>query len=71
MPQHENKPCPRCNQTFECKVGNIAECQCSSVTLSYEERVFIEGKYTDCLCAECLQTLQFQYKLHRNHIFRF
>ncbi|MBV9989109.1 MAG: cysteine-rich CWC family protein [Chitinophagaceae bacterium] len=71
MPHHENKKCPRCNRVFECKVGNIAECQCSSLQLTYEERVFIEGQYLDCLCAKCLETLQFQYRLHRHNIFRF
>ncbi len=71
MPQHETKKCARCTHDFECKVGNIAECQCNRVTLTYEERVFIEEKYTDCLCGEYLQTLQFQYRLYRNHIFRF
>lgn len=62
MPQHETKKCPRCTREFECKVGNISECQCSQVILSYEERAFIEQKYIDCLCGQCLQTLQFQYK---------
>jgi hypothetical protein len=47
MPQHENKSCPRCNKTFECKVGNVLECQCSQIQLSYEEKVFIEDKYAD------------------------
>jgi hypothetical protein len=70
MPQHENKKCPRCNRFFECKVGNIAECQCSKVNLSYEERVFIENKYLDCLCGQCLQALQFENKLHKHHINR-
>jgi hypothetical protein len=70
MPQHENKKCPRCNRSFECKVGNIAECQCSKVNLSYEERVFIENKYLDCLCGQCLQALRFESKLHKNNIVR-
>ena len=71
MATHETKPCPRCKRNFECKVGNIAECQCCQIQLSYEERVFIESKYTDCLCLQCLKTLQFQYTLYRNNIFKF
>ncbi len=71
MPLHETKQCARCSRNFECKVGNIAECQCTQVQLTYEERLFIEEKYTDCLCGQCLQTLQFQYKLYRNRIFKF
>ena len=54
MPQHENKPCPRCGQLFECKVGDVSNCHCSSITLTVEERAFIEEKYTDCLCQTCL-----------------
>jgi hypothetical protein len=52
-------------------VGSISACQCNQVSLTLEERAFIEEKYTDCLCAACLQVLQFQYRLYRNHIFRF
>lgn len=68
MPQHETKRCARCRRSFECKVGNIAECQCSTVTLTHEERVYIESTYQDCLCVACLQALQFEYKLHKHHI---
>lgn len=71
MPQHEIKACPRCNRAFECKQGNIAECQCTQVALSFEERIFIEGKYVDCLCAACLSVLKFQCQVERHHIFRF
>jgi hypothetical protein len=71
MPNHETKKCPRCSRSFECKVGSIAECQCSRLQLTYEERTFIEEKFVDCLCAQCLETLQFQAKLHRNNIFKF
>ena len=69
--KHEIKHCPRCSKTFECKVGNIPACQCRAPKLSYEERVYIESKYTDCLCKNCLEALQFEYKLVRNHVFRF
>jgi hypothetical protein len=68
MPQHETKKCPRCSKLFECKVGNIAACQCSKVLLTHQERVFIESKHLDCLCGACLQALQFEYKLRRNNI---
>jgi hypothetical protein len=71
MPQHETKKCPRCTRAFECKVGNIAECQCSKIALTHEERVFIESKYMDCLCWQCLQALRFEHKLHKSHMLRF
>ncbi|NCI45416.1 cysteine-rich CWC family protein [Sediminibacterium soli] len=70
MPTHETKKCPRCARPFECKVGNIAECQCSQVTLSYEQKAYIELQYTDCLCAQCLQALQFEQQLAKHHLKR-
>lgn len=70
MPRHETKKCPRCSKPFECKVGNIAACQCSSVMLAHDERVYIENKYLDCLCYACLQALRFEHKLRKHHIDR-
>ena len=60
MPQHENKKCPRCNNTFECKVGNVLECQCDQILLSYDEKTYIENMYMDCLCIDCLHLLRYQ-----------
>ena len=61
MPLHEPKVCPRCNKQFECRVGDIANCQCSSITLTIEERAFIEDRYQDCLCGNCLKELKNKY----------
>jgi hypothetical protein len=58
MPGHEIKNCPRCNKIFECKAGDITNCQCSNIKLSVEERAFIEDRYSDCLCADCLLQLK-------------
>jgi hypothetical protein len=63
MPLHEAKTCPRCSLAFECKAGDISNCQCSSVQLSVEERAFIEERYRDCLCASCLLQLKNTYSL--------
>ena len=71
MGHHENKKCPRCNTAFECKVGNVLECQCSEIKLSYEERVYVESLYTDCLCIHCLRIIQQQYVLMRKKTFGF
>ncbi|MCW3464217.1 cysteine-rich CWC family protein [Chitinophaga nivalis] len=72
MCEHERKHCPRCNSGFECKVGSILICQCSAVTLSTEERNYIQEQYTDCLCANCLKEMKaawhkelFKRKLYR------
>jgi len=73
---HEQKNCPRCNKAFECKVGNITECQCYGVALSAEERAYIDSKCTDCVCRDCLLQMKnelvhfkrqfiFQAKSHR------
>ncbi len=62
MCQHEEKYCPRCKLVFECKLGNITQCQCSAIQLSVEERAYIEAKYEDCLCINCLNDLQKKYE---------
>ncbi len=63
MCQHENKICPKCNISFECKVGNISQCQCTTVDLSVEERNYIQSNYSDCLCANCLLSMK---NMHHN-----
>lgn len=65
MPHHEQKKCSRCNALFECKIGNIADCQCNEIQLSYEERAFIENKFVDCLCIDCLHVLRYEYQMHK------
>jgi len=58
MCRHEEKYCPRCNKAFECKPGNIAQCQCFGIFFSVEEKQAIEEKYTDCLCRSCLEEMK-------------
>ncbi|RYY62961.1 MAG: alpha-ketoglutarate-dependent dioxygenase AlkB [Chitinophagaceae bacterium] len=57
MASHEMKRCPRCQLPFECKAGNILECQCYNVRLGDEARKQIGENYQDCLCAACLVEL--------------
>jgi len=61
MPQHEIKTCPRCNNGFECKAGDVSHCQCNCIELNIEERCFIEDRYADCLCVSCLLQLKDRY----------
>lgn len=61
MAKHEEKYCPRCNRLFECKVGSISLCQCTTVSLSQEERDYIFQQYKDCLCADCISALKTEY----------
>jgi hypothetical protein len=57
MPKHEEKICERCAAPFECKVGSINECQCSDLVLSGPMRDFLDNSFFDCLCIDCLKTM--------------
>jgi hypothetical protein len=71
MCQHETKNCSRCKTEFECKPGNITQCQCYSIVLSTEQRAYIEQRYNDCLCKNCLQYLSDELNLFKEkYIFR-
>lgn len=71
MSKHEDKHCPRCNSTFECKAGTIMQCQCSAIQLSVEESLYVESKFEDCLCVNCLRALQQEYVIFKEkHIYR-
>jgi len=69
MCKHEEKYCPRCREAFECKVGDITQCQCYGVRLTQEERSFIDARYQDCLCRKCLGELQQRYILFKEKYF--
>jgi len=57
MAHHETVTCPRCKTAFECRVGAILQCQCQQVTLTEEERAYINATYKECLCANCLMII--------------
>jgi hypothetical protein len=60
--KYEIKSCPRCGTKFECKPGNITQCQCYSVSLTKDESVFIKEIYDECLCAKCLFKMKNLFK---------
>jgi hypothetical protein len=62
MSKHEQVYCPRCQAGFECKVGSILLCQCTTVTLNDAERHYIRKHYDDCLCAGCIKALKQEYQ---------
>jgi len=65
------KGCPRCNKTFECNPGHIAQCQCHGIVLSAEQNAWMEQKYTGCLCSNCLKQLALELDLFKEkYIFR-
>ena len=71
MCQHETKNCPRCKAVFECKPGNISQCQCYTIQLTVEQRAYIEQRYNDCLCKSCLEYLSIELNYFKEkYIFR-
>ncbi|ATL49112.1 hypothetical protein COR50_19120 [Chitinophaga caeni] len=58
MACHETKYCERCHATFECKLGNILQCQCNGIRLSDEEKEYLAAHYKDCLCRDCLEAIK-------------
>ena len=71
MCSHEKKPCPRCGKNFECKAGNISQCQCFGFTLTDELKAYLEQRYSDCLCKNCLEYLQLELNLFKEkYLFR-
>jgi hypothetical protein len=69
MPLHETKNCPRCHQPFQCKAGDISHCGCAGIVLTTEEQAFIESRYQDCLCLNCLKELKNKYILFKEKYF--
>jgi len=69
MGRHEMKDCPGCKQAFECKPGNITQCQCYGIELTAGLKAYIEQQYSDCLCRDCLQYLQQELNLSKENFF--
>ena len=63
MSGHESKQCPRCEASFECKVGSILECKCSSVFLSASEQDYVATRYNECLCVNCMVEVQTEFSI--------
>jgi hypothetical protein len=56
MENPEPKNCPRCQARFECKVGDVANCQCAEVPLAAPTQAFLAAtQWGDCLCGQCLR----------------
>lgn len=62
MCKHENKNCPKCNAIFECKAGNITQCQCYPIKFSEAQRAYAEEKFDNCLCNNCLLLLRDEFE---------
>jgi hypothetical protein len=72
MIKHEQKICQRCKAAFECKVGSVALCQCSTIKLTPEERDHLAKGYSDCLCVHCMKevTTAFHTQNFKNRLKR-
>ncbi|WPP50404.1 cysteine-rich CWC family protein [Catalinimonas niigatensis] len=62
MSKHETKYCPICKSAFECKPGNITQCQCFGIPIDGETAQYIREKYEACLCRSCLEKLRINAK---------
>lgn len=63
------KTCSRCGVTFECKVNDVSNCQCSELTISKEAYELISKTHQDCLCKACLEQLNYMVKTGANKPF--
>ncbi|MEM6965118.1 MAG: cysteine-rich CWC family protein [Bacteroidota bacterium] len=51
------KTCQRCQSTFDCRVGDVGNCGCAQVTVSPDTHVYLSKTHYDCLCSNCLSTV--------------
>ena len=58
MSRHEDKHCPRCNTTFECKSGSITQCQCFGIVVEVETQEWMSKQFAGCLCLNCIKALR-------------
>ncbi|MFT3909216.1 MAG: cysteine-rich CWC family protein [Ferruginibacter sp.] len=61
--KHEEKACPRCGSAFECKVGDIVNCQCHGIRFTNEMVAYLSKHYDDCLCRACLLELNSEHSI--------
>jgi hypothetical protein len=69
MEKHEQKVCPKCHSPFTCKMGDIVNCQCSTITLGNETKNFLSKTSYDCLCKNCLAKIDNTIKLSKQYHF--
>lgn len=48
------KICEKCQQTFNCKMENIMQCQCYGIALTSHAKQLISNTFSDCLSKNCL-----------------
>ncbi|WP_198145091.1 cysteine-rich CWC family protein [Microscilla marina] len=65
--KHEQKQCPRCGAGFECKVGDVVNCQCYEVQVQARTNEFLANAYYDCLCKNCLAEIDKMLTFAQSH----
>lgn len=48
------KQCQRCQIIFECNASDIKKCECYTIQLTEQAKVFINKNFENCLCLHCL-----------------
>jgi hypothetical protein len=61
--KHEIMVCKRCGSRFECKVGDVSNCQCSNVSLNDATRKYLDNTFYGCLCVNCLAEVESKVSL--------
>ncbi len=69
MPLHKIKNCPHYSQVIPCRMGDIGHCDSTRIHLSLEEKAFVEDRYHNCLCLNCLKDLKNKYVLFKEKYF--
>ena len=52
----KEKLCSKCGESFGC--GGLLGCWCREVKLDEQTLANLRASYADCLCPNCLKTLQ-------------
>lgn len=64
------KACSKCKNSIDCQVDDVNNCFCSKIVLSdHTKDVLEEGNY-DCLCIDCLRTLEGYQQLGQQKEFK-
>ena len=69
MLKHEEKYCPRCHVKFTCKVGDIANCQCTTVTTEHSTAKFLASTFYGCLCKNCIAKIDQSIQVSKHYKF--
>ena len=61
--------CSRCNNTLECKVDDIQNCNCSTINVKETTKEFLKTTEYKCLCNACLEQLDYFETLNQQYKF--